>query len=796
MNALSKLFNVLHLSRRDTAQRSQHRRHRRSRRRDSFLSCETLEPKQLLAADVAVQFSNQVLDTTSPVTVAIEGKFDLTEVSGTVVQMATNAPVAEPNVYVALYDDVDQAPTDGRTTPLTVQNFLSYVNSSAYDNSMFHRSVSGFVLQGGGFNAPTVAADQPGSDPTSIVSGPVVQNEPGNSNVLGTIAMARLGADPNTGESNENSATNQFFFNMDDNEFLDSQNGGFTAFGEVLGSGMTTISAMNAALTYDATEYYFNTAMGELPLYNINTDNIIQPQDFLKLNTVDVVSESDLMTYEVTTSDSSKLTASFDSNGDWVLTPAGSATGSVDVTVTATSKLDGLSDSQTFSVTLNGGGPVAPVLTAIEELGSVSLQKNGDSNLYAGTTEVTFNGNAINFDLYQQAGMEAIAAESNINGNANAILWKLSNGSVYHWAFDSDWSRIGTFGLHAPGSSGFYEAATNFSVDLGVPQLTPVEQVGNIALNTDSSGLLYAGTSLIKLNGAGIRSDLYAAGGMTAVAAESNVDGSNVLVWKLGDGAVYQWRFDTSWERTEAFGRYTPDSSEFYTVEKTFGVDVNQDRFTGSAELIEQAGTNFLQKDLDGNLHVDGVPLTFNGGAVNFDIYAAAGMTAIAADVHPENGNSILWKLANGNIYHWSFDSSWSRSGAYGMYTPGNFDTSNAETIFSVDLTAGSLQVIEDQGASLLQTDAANNLYANGIRLTFNSAPINYVGFANNGMTAIGFETTSNGNVLLWKLSNGSIYQWEFDAQSERSRAFGLYLADSPEYLEVESDFEIDIASA
>ena len=262
MNALSKLFNVLHLSRRDTAQRSQHRRHRRSRRRDSFLSCETLEPKQLLAADVAVQFSNQVLDTTSPVTVAIEGKFDLTEVSGTVVQMVTNAPVAEPNVYVALYDDVDQAPTDCRTTPLTVQNFLSYVNSSAYDNSMFHRSVSGFVLQGGGFNAPTVAADQPGSDPTSIVSGPAVQNEPGNSNVFGTIAMARLGADPDTGQSNVNSATNQFFFNMDDNEFLDSQNEGFTVFGEVLGSGMSAISAMNAALTYDATEYYFNTAMG------------------------------------------------------------------------------------------------------------------------------------------------------------------------------------------------------------------------------------------------------------------------------------------------------------------------------------------------------------------------------------------------------------------------------------------------------------------------------------------------------------------------------------------------------
>jgi Zn-dependent oligopeptidase len=85
-----------------------------------LLSCEALEPKQLLAADVAVQFSNQVLDATSPVTVAIEGKFDLSEVSGTVVQMATNAPVSEPNVYVALFDDAGQVPTGGRTTPDTV----------------------------------------------------------------------------------------------------------------------------------------------------------------------------------------------------------------------------------------------------------------------------------------------------------------------------------------------------------------------------------------------------------------------------------------------------------------------------------------------------------------------------------------------------------------------------------------------------------------------------------------------------------------------------------------------------
>ena len=217
MNALSKLFEVLHLSRGEMTLRRSHRR-RRARRQGSALSCETLEPKQLLAADVGVQFSDLVLDTTDPTTVAIEGKFEDTAVSGTVVKFETNAPLSDNDFYIELTDN----------TPLTNANFLSYVNSGAYDNSEFHRSVSDFVIQGGGFKHPTVAADQPGSDPVAIPTTGTVQNEPGNLNTRGTIAMAKLGGQPD-------SATSQFFFNLSDNSFLDSDNGGYTQFGSVLG---------------------------------------------------------------------------------------------------------------------------------------------------------------------------------------------------------------------------------------------------------------------------------------------------------------------------------------------------------------------------------------------------------------------------------------------------------------------------------------------------------------------------------------------------------------------------------
>ena len=182
-------------------------------------------------ADVAIPFSDQVISGIGPITVSVEGVFEDTTVSGTVVKFETNAPLADNDFYVELTDN----------TPLTNANFLSYVNSGAYDNSMFHRSVSDFVIQGGGFKHPTVAADQPGGDPVAIPTTGTVQNEPGNLNTRGTIAMAKLGGQPD-------SATSQFFFNLGTNSFLDSDNGGYTQFGSVLGSGMTVIDTIGSGV--------------------------------------------------------------------------------------------------------------------------------------------------------------------------------------------------------------------------------------------------------------------------------------------------------------------------------------------------------------------------------------------------------------------------------------------------------------------------------------------------------------------------------------------------------------------
>lgn len=119
--------------------------------------------------------------------------------------------------------------------PLTAENFRGYVERGDYENGFLHRSIPGFVLQGGGF------AWTPEEGYQRIPQQPPVANEPNLSNLRGTLAMAKLGGQPD-------SATNQWFVNLADNTHLDTQNGGFTAFARVY-EGMDVVDALAALPT-------------------------------------------------------------------------------------------------------------------------------------------------------------------------------------------------------------------------------------------------------------------------------------------------------------------------------------------------------------------------------------------------------------------------------------------------------------------------------------------------------------------------------------------------------------------
>lgn len=155
--------------------------------------------------------------------------------------------------------DIELFDTDA---PQTVANFLGYVESGAYNNSFIHRSVPGFVIQGGGY-----IWDSASNSPLTITKKSPIINEfnPLHSNLRGTIAMAKVGGNPN-------SATSEWFINLADNSAnLDTQNGGFTVFGRVSAASMATVDAIANLPRVNA-----GGAFSELPIASTPTDGIIQ----------------------------------------------------------------------------------------------------------------------------------------------------------------------------------------------------------------------------------------------------------------------------------------------------------------------------------------------------------------------------------------------------------------------------------------------------------------------------------------------------------------------------------------
>ena len=124
---------------------------------------------------------------------------------------------------------------DEQITPVTVKNFLGYVEAGFYDGVIFHRVIPGFMIQGGGFTKQMAKKET--RDPI------VNEAQNGLSNMRGTVAMARTN-DPN-------SATAQFFINHGNNDFLnyiDDNKAGYAAFGKVT-EGMDVVDAIASVET-------------------------------------------------------------------------------------------------------------------------------------------------------------------------------------------------------------------------------------------------------------------------------------------------------------------------------------------------------------------------------------------------------------------------------------------------------------------------------------------------------------------------------------------------------------------
>jgi peptidyl-prolyl cis-trans isomerase A (cyclophilin A) len=206
--------------------------------------------------------------------------------NATIVEFITS----QGNIQVNLFD---------QTTPKTVDNFLQYIDENHYTNSVIHRVAPNFVVQGGGFKFS-------GNWPlTPLTPNASVINEPIYSNVKGTIAMAKRGG-------NINSATNQWFFNLQDNndpknsQNLDVQNGGFTAFGQIVGDeSLKTLEKIANLKLCDIPKLGNIQAFDGLPMVNYSAEECASQslpglENFVVIEQITIIDSSEVTDADLT----------------------------------------------------------------------------------------------------------------------------------------------------------------------------------------------------------------------------------------------------------------------------------------------------------------------------------------------------------------------------------------------------------------------------------------------------------------------------------------------------------------
>ena len=155
-------------------------------------------------------------------------------VAATVRAQEPTAPKGKPVIVLETSLGSIEIELDAEKAPISTENFLAYVDSGHYDNTLFHRVIPGFMIQGGGFDESM----------TQKRTRAPIKNEADNGlkNARGTVAMARTNV--------VDSATSQFFINLKDNDFLNhgGRDFGYAVIGKVT-SGMDVVDKIAAVKT-------------------------------------------------------------------------------------------------------------------------------------------------------------------------------------------------------------------------------------------------------------------------------------------------------------------------------------------------------------------------------------------------------------------------------------------------------------------------------------------------------------------------------------------------------------------
>ena len=432
--------------------------------------------------------------TSSPATeLDLTGRFNDPDITGTVYRFTSNLDL--PGAQNVSFD-VHMFDTD---TPITVTNFRAYADDGDYVDSIIHRSIPGFIVQGGGF------AYDPVDVVVEVTSRAPILNEPVFSNIRGTIAMAKVGADPPTPES-INSATSGWFVNLDNNgpyrpdrvnggSQLDTQNGGFTAFGEVIGTGMDVPDAIAAQQRWN-----FGQPFDTLPL--VGYENLAAPvrEEFILFTSIET---TDPLVFDVAGNTNEALvTAVIAADGTLTLTYAPDVNGTAEISIRATD-LAGGTVTETFEVVVHDSDVTAPVVT-VDPLTTYDATPplTGTVDDPAATVEVTVNARA--YDAVN-------------NGDGT---WTLTDDTI------SPALGAGTYNVQVAATDPVGNVGSDATTDELTVALTPAPNAPDLLAGSDSGALSDDNITMLDNSPAGVTLQFAVSGVLPGATVTLYADGA------------------------------------------------------------------------------------------------------------------------------------------------------------------------------------------------------------------------------------------------------------------------------
>jgi len=326
-----------------------------------------------------------------PQTVNLAAAFSMEAINDQVVRFTSQFQFSDGTPVV-----LDMALFSNRT-PATRQNFLKYATDGDYVDSVIHRSIPGFVIQGGGFTFN-------GTGFTPVPMDPPVVNEFGISNTLGTISMAKVAGDPD-------SATSQWFVSLGENsDILDPQNGGFTVFGRMTRSTLGNAQIFGDPEIFPVYDYSgnFGGAFSELPVLPPDYALILFTGVSLVPLPAGEAGEDPALAYSiVSNSNPAVATANLQPNGLLDISPVAGQAGSTTITVRATDSVGNTVDDS-FSVVVSLTDTYATWASrATFPNGGSGIAQNPDGDAWNNLQEFAFLGDPA---LTDQAGVSSSLA--------------------------------------------------------------------------------------------------------------------------------------------------------------------------------------------------------------------------------------------------------------------------------------------------------------------------------------------------------------------------------------------------